>query len=321
MAVINLKHTILAASIMATLTACGGGSSSNDNTAPPPSDNTTSESQFRLDVSDAPVDEASAVVVYFSAVELTGDNGVTRFEVENETGGDVAVNLLDYQGSDFTTLINNKTIVAGEYSQVRLEITEESYIELDDGTYPLEVPSGELKFDGFTAVEGEEAAYTVEFDLRKSLVDPEGQQKVFLKPRGVRLVANTEVGTISGEISEQWILEQRCLVKADTNIGNAVYIYNQTDVALENLGDDATVNGDASAEVAPYTTAEVRMNAETGAFEYEAAYLPEGQYTVGFSCLASFDFPESDESSEDGFEILVKSEASVTAEQTTTVNF
>lgn len=319
----NLKNYALTASMLATLTACGGGSSSEPESSTPPPDSTTSESEFRLDVSDAPIDEASAVVVYFSAVELTGENGVTRFDVQSETGGALAVDLMEYQGSEFMTLISGETIVAGEYSQLKLEVTEESFVEMDDGTYPLTMPDNAVTFEGFTAVEGEIAAYTAEFDLRKALAESESEseQEMTLKPRGVRLIATAESGTISGEISEDLILEERCLVKADTNIGNAVYIYNQAELALESMGDDTEVSGESSTIIAPYATAEVNFNATTGAFEYEAAFLPEGTYSVGFTCLANFDLPESDESSNDGFEMLVRADASVTAQQNTTVNF
>ena len=189
---------------------------------------------------------------------------------------------------------------------------------MDDGTYPLQVPSNELKLDGFTAIPGFEAAYTVEFDLRKSLVDPVGQQAIFLKPRGVRLVENDTVGTLEGTVAEELVLAPECAAKADPYAGNAVYVYEGNGLDAAALGDDAdaTENDD---EIRPYTIAPVTFNETSQDYEFVVGFVPAGDYTVSFSCLASFDEPETDEDEEDGFMLMTADEITVTALETTTL--
>ena len=158
-----------------------------------------------------------------------------------------------------------------------------------------------------------EAAYTVEFDLRKSVVDPVGQTTTyFLKPRGVRLVANSDVGTLSGTISSDLITHPDCSVKADSDVGNAVYIYGDVNLDAAVLGDDADNPSDTQ-EVSPYAIATVNYDEASDSYSYVAGYLPAGDYTVAFSCLADVDEPESDENAEDGFTFQAVTETSITA--------
>ena len=103
-------------------------------------------------------------------------------------------------------------MVPGDYSQMRLRIldgrdagnqfpdgTPYSYVLQDDGVIkPLEVPSNELKLDAFTIAANGLSAFTTEFDLRHSMVLPGHEEHYKLKPRGVRLVNNTEVATVRG---------------------------------------------------------------------------------------------------------------------------
>ena len=70
----NLKpitQAVLISAVVSTLAACGGsGSDSNPNNAGNEPDSTS----FSLAVSDAPVDQANEVVVYFDTVELIGED-------------------------------------------------------------------------------------------------------------------------------------------------------------------------------------------------------------------------------------------------------
>lgn len=303
--------TSLIMAALATLTACGG--SDSDDSTPEPT-----TSQFSLAVSDAPVDNASEVVVYFDEVELTGNGEPVTIDVRDDDGNPKMIDLLQLQGEAFEPIVDDTEIDAGEYSQLRLVVTNDSYIVMDDGTYPLQVPSNELKLDGFTAIPGFEAAYTVEFDLRKSLVDPVGQQAIFLKPRGVRLVENDTVGTLEGTVAEELVLAPECAAKADPYAGNAVYVYEGNGLDAAALGDDAdaTENDD---EIRPYTIAPVTFNETSQDYEFVVGFVPAGDYTVSFSCLASFDEPETDEDEEDGFMLMTADEITVTALETTTL--
>lgn len=229
------------------------------------------------------------------------------------------MDLLTVQGSNFTSLIDDESIPLGQYSQLRLSISDDSYIELVGGTFPLVVPSGELKLGGITALANVAAAYTVEFDLRKSLVDPVGQQLVFLKPRGVRLVANDNVSILKGTVAADLVLDASCANEIDPMAGNSVYLYTGIveDIAL--LGDDADQPVDTN-EVSPFTTAEVTFNQQNQSYEFEAGYLPVGDFTLAFTCQALLDQPETDENAIDGFNMLSIQEVNISAQQTTVVS-
>lgn len=316
---IHTSTKIMSLASVLLLTACGGSSSSDTPESPEPQPQPTSTS-FSLAVSDAPIDDAIAVVVYFDEVELMGNGDPVSFTVTGEDDGPRSIDLLSVQGTDFATLVTDEEIPLGEYTQLRVSVTEESYIEMEQGTFPLVVPSNELKLDGFTAMANVTAAYTLEFDLRKSLVDPVGQPVIFLKPRGVRLVANTEVGVVEGTVAESLVLDESCANKEDPLKGNAVYLYQGTDLSLEVLGDDADQPTDEN-EVSPYAIAEVTYDEEAQVYQYQAGYVDAGDYTLAFTCQAALDMPESDEGTEDGFTFLLEQEAAVVAEQTTEVHF
>lgn len=299
------------------LSACGGSSSDDTPTSPPPAPTSTT---FSLAVSDAPVDEAQAVVVYFDEVELISSEGNQRFSVADASGNPRRVDLLTVQGSDFESIVTGEEIPLGTYSQLRVSVTDASYIEMDGGTFPLKVPSGELKLDGFTALPNVQAAYTLEFDLRKSLVDPVGQQVIFLKPRGVRLVANNEVGVLEGTIAQSLIEDPACANKIDPLVGNAVYLYPGQNHEFANLGDDADNPADAN-EVSPYSMATVNFDEATGTYGYQVGYVAAGDYTLAFTCRADLDMPETDEGLDDGFVLMQAKEAMVSAGQTTVLDF
>ncbi|WP_051275267.1 DUF4382 domain-containing protein [Aestuariibacter salexigens] len=314
----TIKNSLIMALAGTVLTACGGSGDSSDTLQPEPPESTL-PTTLSVNVSDAPVDDALAVVVEFDSVELVGTGNPIVIDVRDEQDNPKQVDLLQFQGADFDSLLEDVEVPAGTYEQFRLNVTENSYIELEQGTFALRVPSGQLKLDGFTLAEEQQATFTVEFDLRKALVDPPGRAEVQLKPRGVRLVQNDLTGAIEGSVAQSLVLAEVCLDKTDVNKGNAVYIYQGHTHELSNLGDDTDEAADES-EVSPYTIGEVDFDDEQG-YRFEVAYLPAGEYTVGFTCLALNDVPESDEGAEQGFEIQAKLEVVLSAEQTVTVDF
>lgn len=311
----TMFKAIILSVTMILLAGCGGSGSDKE---PPVQPTSTT---FSLGVSDAPVDSAIRVVVVFDEVELKSSNGQSvTFSVRDENDDPRAIDLLEYQGSQFAALVTNEEIPLGEYSQLRITVLEESYIEMDSGTLPLRVPSGELKLDGFTALPNVTAAYTLEFDLRRSLVDPVGQNVIMLKPRGVRLVENRNVGILEGTVSESLITDMACAEKLNADQGNAVYLFAATGVETGNLGDDADLPLNTN-EVSPYAIAPVTFDEQSQTYSYQAGYVEAGQYTAAFTCLAILDQPESDENAEDGFTFQAIQEVTISAQQTSELNF
>jgi len=284
------------------LTACGGSSSDTPNEPQPlPS--------FSLSVSDAPVDELSEVVVCFNQIELKGNNDAI-FTVGIESGMIVAndlcldnngsvipdtvgIDLKKYTGSDSIALVDNISVEAGTYTQMRLIISEGSY-GIDAQTSEkinVSVPSNELKLDGFTATLGGTVDFTLEFDLNKAMTNPVGQNGYFLKPRGVRLVNNIEAGHINGTVSETLLIDNQCtpLSDASTNVAS-IYMYEGADIAIDTMEDNG---GDESANL-PYTSAAVTFDSEQTSYNFAIGFIKAGAYTVAVSCNTEDD-PEVDE--------------------------
>ncbi|GGX50487.1 DUF4382 domain-containing protein [Saccharospirillum salsuginis] len=246
-----------------------------------------------LDITDAPVDEAVAVNVVFEGViiQSAADNRIEITYDEPKT-----INLLDLQGGETAALLEGETLAAGDYEWIRLKLdadegTGSSNIEIgpgpNEGTYSLTVPSGQqtgLKLvKGFTIPANGSASFTIDFDLRKSVIKTgNGQYK--LKPT-LRLVDNTTVGAISGTVAEATIDAINADEAGACDAGMAVYVYEGSDVMADDVGSAGSV---------PITTAMVEQQG-SGELGYTAAFLVEGDYTSAFTCDAELDDPEGDD--------------------------
>lgn len=302
---LNTKNVITLALFTHLLAACGGSSDVNSSL-----DNKVSSSSFSLSISDAPVDDLSEVVICFNQIELKGGSGDSIFTVGNESEmiaandtcldnngsvipNTVGIDLKQYTGSDSVALVEGITIEAGDYTQLRLSISDGSYgIDAETGEkIKISVPSNELKLDGFTAVLGGSADFTLEFDLNKAMTNPVGQAGYFLKPRGVRLINNVEAGHIVGTVTETLLINNQCMPLSDTEANAAsVYIYEGLDVALETMEDNG---GDANANL-PYASTAVVFDSEQTSYNFEIGFIKAGDYTIALSCDTEDD-PEIDE--------------------------
>ena len=93
--------TSLVMAALATLSACGG---SDDKFEDQP---TPTMSTFSLSVSDAPVDDASEVVVYFDEVELIGNESPITFSVEDENGDPRSIFSESLPGEQYEVFVQN----------------------------------------------------------------------------------------------------------------------------------------------------------------------------------------------------------------------
>lgn len=258
-----------------------------------------------LGVSDGPVDNATAVTVEFTGVEVKPASGEAEvFDFDSAR----SINLLDLQGSASESLLSNETLPAGEYNWIKLKVNAaqgqmDSTIDLEDGTsHSLFIPSGGqdgLKLvQGFTVPVNGSVDFTIDFDLRKSVFNPEANQVDYILRPALRLVDNTEVGHIAGTVDSATASASDC--------SPAVYAYEGSDVAPDDVG--------SSTE--PVTSSLVKEN-DSGTFEYEIGFLVAGDYTVALTCDADADDPGTD----DDITFEASQNATVEADQTTTVDF
>ena len=292
----NAKIVVATATVLLLgLAGCGGSDGSGS---------------MNLAVADAPADGANKVVVEFTGVELVPNSGnpVTITFPAPKT-----VDLLNDSGTASAQLFS-QPIPAGSYGQIRLMVVADgnpsnSYIILSDGTmHGLQVPSGSetgLKLvSGFTVPSSGVVDYTIDFDLRQAITCPPGQAPACILKPVERLVDNTTVGNIQGQVSNT-------LVPAGCTPG--VYLYAGTVTAPEDMNSTAPA-GDLNqplASRAPIATSQPP-------YYYQFTFLEPGNYTVAFTCAAAQD--NADQADPAVKFSPVKTGIVVTAGQTTTVD-
>ncbi len=285
------------------LTAClggGGGGSSSDGSG---------TGQVSFAITDSPVSDAQNVVVSFDCLELQPANSGRKMFTFNPIE---QIDLLQLQGNEFSQLISNELVPSGQYSWARLCVLAErgndqdSYIILNNGArFSLYVPSGDqsgLKINTpFYVQQDGSTSYTVDFDVQKSVHDPQGFPNYILRPT-LRLVKNDQVGSITGTIMQDTCNGIGMIQDA------AVYVYSGLNV----VPDDTDANAPN-----PITTAMVKFDTTENEYTYTAGFLNQGDYTVTLTCEFSNDNPDND----DNIVFVQPTNATVLAGQSTTVNF
>jgi hypothetical protein len=245
--------------------------------------------------------------VVFTGVELTGDAGspVTITFPEPKT-----IDLLTQSGTASAVLFD-QPIPAGSYGQVRLMVVADgtggnSFVQLADGSmHGLRVPSGSetgLKLvSGFIVPSGGVVDYTIDFDLRQAITCPPGQAPACILKPAERLVENTTVGNIQGQIKS--MLPGGCTP--------GVYLYNGTVTNPEDM--DSAASGDPRQPIA----SKVPVATSMPPYYYQFTFLAPGTYTVAFTCQAAQDNPDQADPS---VTLIPVGTAAVTATQTQTLD-
>jgi hypothetical protein len=273
-----MRHQIRSATaslILLALAACSSGGGGSD-----------ANGRLSLSVTDAPVDDAASVVVQFSGVAFKRA-GAAAETVQNLTPSPRQLNLLEYQEGRAALLLDGVTLPAGDYEWIRLIVdnqpnVRDSYLTLTTGEEcELRVPSGAesgLKLNrGFTLPADGSVALTIDFDLRKSIHAPPGQQSAlaectqgYLMRPTLRIVDNANVGAIAGTVDSALITEG-CLPK--------VYLYSGAGVVPDDIEETT-----AGVDVDPEVVASVVLADGDTTYRYHAAFLSPGPYTAAFTC-------------------------------------
>jgi hypothetical protein len=283
-----------------------------------------------LGIADAPIDEAQAVVVGITAVELLDAQGRVAHRVTFDPPR--TVDLLQQQGGAQFLLFEERELAAGTYPELRLTVAGQanascrqaqaapeppSYVRVDGVDYPLIVPGGGaagLRVEGPVVIEaGREARYTVDFDLRKSIVQRGATGCYNLKPV-LRLVDNADAGRVAGSVDAALLSDAGCTADPADGSGAAVYVYAGAGIVPD---DDDGVAPD------PVTTALLVPAARDGVtrFTYAAGFLPAGPYTVAFSCQAGDDVPSSQGPADDPIAFVGTASVTVAPGATTVHDF
>jgi hypothetical protein len=301
------------------LAGCGGSASDSDpvDDSPvgdsPVGDSPVGDSMgtLNLNVSDSPIKDAAKVCIKFDGVELKMAGDSPSFNIEFDEP--VVINLLANQGAVSETLVSAE-VEAGTYQWIRLMVdavsgsgagisdphptdpvcndTENGSYLVTDGiaVYNLWVPSGDqtgLKLIKDIVVPANSSGdYTAEWDLGMSFVAPPGQGtgEAIMRPV-VKLVANDEVGTLSGTVTDDFFVvpdgEDTATCPADSEFAPMVYVFGDdgnAEIAVDSDGADGTRDPVASGLVTQ------DMDSVDMPYVYEIGFLTAGDYEVAFSC-------------------------------------
>ena len=254
---------------------------------------TQSQTKFSLRITDAPVDNVTKVVLTFTAVELLADNGSDsiKFSYKNPQ----VIDLLQLQGTTTANLLSSVPVSSGSYQELRLFVDDASmasFVELTGGgVESLKVPSGSssgLKIKGdVNIITGEDTSYTLDFDLRQSVTKAGNSGKYILKPV-IRLIEDAKVGHIRGLVDSPLLLAASC---SDANVDtfNSLYVFEGHNIVPTDINQSSTKLNQ------PIATSVISYDADSGGYLFEAAFLPEGDYTIALTCNSDADDLEADD--------------------------
>jgi hypothetical protein len=262
------------------LAACGGGSDDGSK---------SQTGTLKLGITDAPIDQALQVVVRFDAIEFKPKGG-KAFVRTLATPRDI--DLIQFQGTN-RTLLFDEDLPAGEYEWMRLSVVAEpnvvdSFIALEaGGQCELRVPSGSesgLKLiRGFTVGVGTTTDLTLDFDVRRSIVQPPGQssdatdcggQNYLLKPV-VRVVDTLQVGAIAGNVD----LGLRTACAASPVAPGSVYLFGPYA-----SGETPPVPDDYDGLASPDDADAISSALVDDMGNYTLGFVPPGKYVVAHTC-------------------------------------
>lgn len=257
--------------------SCGGGS-------------TAGSGKLNLYITDAPIDKAAEVVVSFSGLSIKPAEGpAIDINFEDQDGNPVIqkVDLLGLQGANSLNILNGYVLPAGRYNWIRLhvvasETTIDSYIVLEQGgeQFPLYVPSGDetgLKLNrGFTILDGRTATFTIDFDVRKSVVEPGTMSTAYKLRPTLRIVDNQNAGHIIGTVGATTLADVNC-----SGTDYAVYAFSGAGVTPDDMD---------GIDPDPVSSSKLAND-----FSYGIGYLEQGDYTLAVTCQAAADSSETND--------------------------
>ena len=242
-------------------------------------------------ITDAPLDTVTEVWVKFNGISLKPQSG-DALDFEFDTP--LLIDLRALTGENTASLLNNQSVPAGAYNWIRLDVNADadgifdSFVMTEMGEMvELEVTSqtGLELVSRFTVTVGQSASFVIDWDLRKGLTMPKGQDQVWKLRPALRITDLVASGSISGMVDEQLLSAGDCTNVLTENTGSSVYVFTGHDAIPEDIH---------SEESDPVTTAPVTQD-ENGAYSYSATYLSAGDYTVAFTCQGLDDDPETDD--------------------------
>jgi hypothetical protein len=266
--------------------SCGGGGGSDG------------MGSLNVSLTDAPVDGAVEVVVAFTGVELHRA-GAETLSIDFNTPK--SIDLIKLQDGATSALTEGAAVPAGNYEWLRLKVLAsknsqgESYIKLLNGTqYPLWIPSGAetgLKLvRPFTVAQGSTTRLVVDFDLRKSIHAPPGQDPNYVMRPTLRLLDQLQVGKIVATVDLSALTSAQLAGGASlTSCKGGLYLF--TGAAATPDDQDGSESNGAS----PIVYEPVPYDGVNSMVPVTIAFVEVGTYTLAATCNFDVDVADTDD--------------------------
>lgn len=251
-----------------------------------------------LNLTDAPVDGATEVVVAFSGIELHHTDGQT---VSIDFSSTKTIDLIKLQNGVTGALTDGAAVPAGNYDWMRLKVLADknaqgqSYIKLMTGAqYPLWIPSGAetgLKLNRpFTVAQGSTTRLVIDFDLRKSITAPPGQDPNYIMRPTLRLLDQLQVGKLTANVDLAALaIAQLGATATPASCKAGVYVFSGG-AAVPDDQDGNDTNG-----ASPVVYQPIAYDGVTAQVPISIAFLEVGTYTVAATCNFDVDVADADD--------------------------
>jgi hypothetical protein len=289
---------------------CGGSSDDSDDVA------ATQRGTLSVAITDAPVDNATAVYVQFTGVTVKPQQAEA---IEHSFDSPLDVDLLALSGGESTLLLSAESVPAARVEWIELHVNAEidnvfdSYVVEDSGGMaelgiPSDSQSGLRVVSEFIVNDDQNATFMIDWDLRKALSHPLGESEWIMRP-ALRVTDMSEYGSIAGTVPDGLLMDEMCDNNLATDVGNSIYVYSGHIDAPDDIGGFG---------VEPLTTTRVAQDMDAaGAYTYAATFLSPGDYTVALNCQGLREDPESD----DDITLVQPTHTTVVDDEKSLVNF
>jgi Domain of unknown function (DUF4382) len=304
------------------LSACGGGGGSAS----------SGSGSVSVNLTDAPIDAASEVNIVFTGIELHQAGGST---IPIDFASPKALDLIKLQNGVTGALTDGSAVPAGDYDWMRLKVLAsknsqgESYIKLLSGQqYPLWIPSGSetgLKLvRPFTVAQGSVTKLVIDFDLRKSITAPPGQDPNYVMRPTLRLLDQLQVGKISATVDLATLATSQLGAGASiATCKGGLYLFAGAAATPDDQDGDATDGAD------PILYQPLVYDGVNPTVTINLPFVETGSYTLAATCNFDVDVADTNDynptaaQGAPGFQTMHWSTAgnvAVTANTTTTIS-
>ncbi|MGI1678250.1 MAG: DUF4382 domain-containing protein [Cellvibrionaceae bacterium] len=249
------------------------------------------QGELTLNITDAPIDDADSVNITITGFKVKEVDNDTLIDIQLDNSE--TIDLLDYVGTDSEEILDDYSLPVGEYEAITLVLDESlSNISIDGSQYEIPIAVGSeagLSVDvKFTIEDDSDFDFTLDFDLRKSIVETTTDPllRTFELQPTLRVVRSDRAAHIVGTVTSNLATQSSCDNNGTSNSeGNVVYVFDGSGADIQDYqGND----GD------PITSAIVEKNSNQG-YDYTVGFLEPGTYVLAFTCDGTIDDFDSDD--------------------------